>query len=82
MKHQHATADKNHLHFGYGTWSCPGRFLASDELKMTLAELLLRYELKFPEGSSRPVNSHIDEYPFVNPETPLLMRRRKGSGET
>lgn len=83
MKHQHATADKNHLHFGYGTWSCPGRFLASDELKMTLAALLLRYEFRYPEGSSRPTNRHIDEFPYVDTETPLLIRRRKeGGGST
>nr|BAM84045.1 cytochrome P450 monooxygenase [Tolypocladium album] len=80
MKHQHATADKNHLHFGYGTWSCPGRFLASDELKMTLSALLLRYDFKYPDGSSRPTNKHIDEFPYVDPETPLLMRRRHQGG--
>ncbi|RYP42592.1 hypothetical protein DL767_000116 [Monosporascus sp. MG133] len=77
MKHQHATADKNHLHFGYGTWSCPGRFLASDELKIILATLLLRYEFRYAEGSSRPTNRNVDEFPYVDTETPLLMRRRE-----
>jgi cytochrome P450 monooxygenase len=77
MKHQHATADKIHMHFGYGTWSCPGRFLASDELKMILATLLLRYEFKYPEGRSRPVNRNIDEFPYGDTETPLMIRRRR-----
>ncbi|KAM4059008.1 cytochrome p450 [Hirsutella rhossiliensis] len=75
-RHQHATADKDHLHFGYGTWSCPGRFLASAELKMILVELLLRYEFKYPKGSSRPKNRNIEEFPYVDTDTPLLMRRR------
>ncbi|RCI07464.1 hypothetical protein L249_4571 [Ophiocordyceps polyrhachis-furcata BCC 54312] len=76
-RHQHATADKDHLHFGYGTWSCPGRFLASAELKMVLVELLLRYEFKYSEGESRPVNHTIEEFPYLDVETSLLMRRRR-----
>ncbi|PHH78829.1 hypothetical protein CDD80_6200 [Ophiocordyceps camponoti-rufipedis] len=76
-RHQHVTADKDHLHFGYGTWSCPGRFLASAELKMVLVELLLRYDFRYPEGSSRPVNRNIEEFPYVDVETPLLVRRRR-----
>lgn len=78
-KHQHATADKSHLHFGYGTWSCPGRFLASDELKIILSALLLRYEFRYPERSSRPKNSSIEEFPYLDTKTPLLMRRRGDS---
>ncbi|PFH59490.1 hypothetical protein XA68_12250 [Ophiocordyceps unilateralis] len=81
-RHQHATADKDHLHFGYGTWSCPGRFLASAELKMVLVELLLRYDFKYPAGSSRPVNRNIEEFPYVHVETPLLLRRRRRPAET
>ncbi|RDA85058.1 hypothetical protein CP532_3129 [Ophiocordyceps camponoti-leonardi (nom. inval.)] len=76
-RHQHATADKDHLHFGYGTWSCPGRFLASAELKMLLVELLLRYEFRYGDGESRPVNHTIEEYPYFHVETSLLMRRRR-----
>ncbi|ODA80720.1 hypothetical protein RJ55_03679 [Drechmeria coniospora] len=77
MQHQHATADKSHMHFGYGPWSCPGRFMASDELKMILSTLLVRYEFRFPGGTSRPANGHVDEFPYVEPSTALLMRRRR-----
>lgn len=75
MKHQHAMTDKNHMHFGYGKYSCPGRFFASNEMKMILATMLLRYEARYPEGASRPANMNIDEFMFVFPETPLLMKR-------
>ncbi|EYE91684.1 cytochrome P450 [Aspergillus ruber CBS 135680] len=75
MKHQHAMTDKNHMHFGYGKYSCPGRFFASNEMKMILATILLRYEARYPEGASRPANMNIDEFMFVFPETPLLMKR-------
>ena len=78
MKHQHAMTDKNHLHFGHGKYACPGRFFASNELKMMFANILLRYEFKYPEGCVRPANMNIDEFMYVHPETPLLVRSRKG----
>ncbi|KAL7626883.1 hypothetical protein AAE478_003657 [Parahypoxylon ruwenzoriense] len=75
-KYQLATADKTHLHFGYGTWSCPGRFLASDELKMLLTVLLIRYDFQYPGGTTRPANGIIHEFPYLNIETTLLVKRR------
>ncbi|KJZ72997.1 hypothetical protein HIM_07569 [Hirsutella minnesotensis 3608] len=75
-KHQHATVDREHMHFGYGSWSCPGRFLASAELKLILVELLLRWELRYPEGKSGPAKSSIEEFPYIDVNTPLLMKRR------
>ncbi|KAK9438637.1 P450 monooxygenase [Metarhizium brunneum] len=75
-KHQYATTDKIHLHFGYGKWACPGRFMASDMMKMIVATLLLRYDIKYPDGKARPTNGHIHEFPFMNIYTPLLMKRR------
>nr|UZP48220.1 AvaH [Aspergillus versicolor] len=43
------------LQFGHGRHGCPGRFLAADILKLILAEMTLRYEIKWdekPEESS------------------------------
>ncbi|KFG80380.1 P450 monooxygenase [Metarhizium anisopliae] len=75
-KHQYATTDKIHLHFGYGKWACPGRFMASDMMKMIVGTLLLRYDIKYPDGKARPTNGHIHEFPFMNIYTKLLMKRR------
>ncbi|KAI0600758.1 P450 monooxygenase [Biscogniauxia sp. FL1348] len=75
-KYQFATVDKTHLHFGYGTWSCPGRFLASDELKMLLATLLIRYDFQYPEGTTRPANGVIHEFPYFTVSATLLVKRR------
>ncbi|TWU71190.1 hypothetical protein ED733_001934 [Metarhizium rileyi] len=77
-KHQYATADKSHLNFGYGNWACPGRFMASDILKMVLTTLLLRYDFRYPRGSERPTNGYIHEFPLLEIQTPLLMKRRDG----
>jgi len=67
--------DRNHLHFGYGKHACPGRFFASYELKMVLAELLLNYEFGYPNGKGRPENLNADEFLYADPETVLEMRK-------
>jgi gliotoxin biosynthesis cytochrome P450 monooxygenase len=41
--HQFVTSDPNNINFGYGRNVCPGRFFASNEVKVILVELLLKY---------------------------------------
>ncbi|KAK2867855.1 hypothetical protein FQN49_003401 [Arthroderma sp. PD_2] len=53
-RHQFATAGPDSLSFGYGPQACPGRFFASNEIKVLLAHLLLNYDFKL-EGD-RPQN--------------------------
>ncbi|KAG6009125.1 hypothetical protein E4U21_003194 [Claviceps maximensis] len=36
----------DHLAFGHGQHACPGRFFASNEIKMALAHLLLKYDFR------------------------------------
>ncbi|KAK7955216.1 P450 monooxygenase [Apiospora saccharicola] len=77
MKHQHATADRNHLHFGYGRNSCPGRFVASCELKLLFAALLRGYEFAYPLGvAAPPRRKHVLEFPYLDPATSMMVRRR------
>lgn len=76
-KYQWATTDNNSLHFGHGKYACPGRFLASNEIKLILAHLILRYDFKYPEGSSRPRNLTADENFYPDPAARLLMRARE-----
>jgi cytochrome P450 monooxygenase-2 len=40
----------SHLGFGYGKHACPGRFFASNELKVLLSHILIKYDIKLPEG--------------------------------
>lgn len=42
---QFVTVSKESLNFGYGRHACPGRFFASNELKVILANILLRYDI-------------------------------------
>ncbi|WPH04790.1 Hypothetical protein R9X50_00768600 [Acrodontium crateriforme] len=76
-KHQFAMTDNNSLHFGHGKYSCPGRFFASNEIKMLMAYLLTGYDFKYPEGKSRPVNLTADENLYPDPTARLMMRARE-----
>ncbi|CAN8104232.1 unnamed protein product [Discula destructiva] len=45
----HAT--KENLAWGYGSHVCPGRYFANNELKLILARMILRYDIRMPGGS-------------------------------
>ncbi|CAG9989300.1 unnamed protein product [Clonostachys byssicola] len=45
-----SAAESRTLLFGYGRHACPGRFLASAEIKMILGNILTEYEIKLPAG--------------------------------
>ncbi|KAF6807699.1 cytochrome p450 [Colletotrichum musicola] len=44
----HAT--KENLAWGYGAHVCPGRYFANNEIKLILARMLLRYNIRMPGG--------------------------------
>ena len=48
---QYATTSPSYLSFSHGKHACPGRFFATDELKLLLCHLLLQYDIMFGEGS-------------------------------
>lgn len=64
------------MHFGHGRYACPGRFFASNIMKIILTELLMRYEFKFVEGQTRPENLNADEFLYAHPDSKLLVRKR------
>lgn len=50
QKHQFVTTGPEHLGFGHGAKACPGRFFASNEIKIVLVEFLKRYDMSLGEG--------------------------------
>lgn len=77
-RHQFATTSSTNLHFGHGKYSCPGRFLAGNSIKMIIMNIMLRYDFRFPPDSTgRPPNLHLHEYVFPNPEARIELRPRK-----
>jgi cytochrome P450 len=46
------TTSPEHLAFGHGTHGCPGRFFAINEIKIALAIILMKYDVRLPEGET------------------------------
>ncbi|KAF6817571.1 cytochrome p450 [Colletotrichum plurivorum] len=46
-KWQFVTTSPEHLSFGHGKHSCPGRFFASNEVKVILVYLIMKYDWKW-----------------------------------
>ncbi|KAI1370886.1 ent-kaurene oxidase [Hypoxylon crocopeplum] len=51
---QFTSIGDTNMNFGLGKHACPGRFFAASEIKMILAYLLLRYDVKLKDGEARP----------------------------
>ena len=49
---QHVTMSPLHMGFGYGQHACPGRFFASNEMKIAITHLLLQYDWEAVEGDT------------------------------
>ncbi|KAK7742722.1 hypothetical protein SLS63_000287 [Diaporthe eres] len=76
-KWQLVSTTADHLGFGHGEHSCPGRFFASNEVKIALVHLLMKYDWKLADGQ-RPGDvvkggSEIG----VDAEARVLFRRRQ-----
>jgi len=76
-KYHFAFVSDESINFGAGTHSCPGRHFAANEIKLMLCELLLGYEMKWPEGASRPPTMFHDFSSNPNTSTDILIRERK-----
>ncbi|KAF4429603.1 ent-kaurene oxidase, partial [Fusarium austroafricanum] len=76
QKYLFSMTDTSNMAFGYGKYACPGRFYASNEMKLTLAILLLHYDFKLPDGKDRPRNITIDTDMIPDPRARLFVRKR------
>lgn len=75
MVHLVSTSEQ-HIGFGHGQHSCPGRFFAANEIKIALCHLLLKYDWKLPEGHDPKILA-IGMSLMLDPTAKLLIKRRK-----
>ncbi|KAB8343137.1 hypothetical protein FH972_022730 [Carpinus fangiana] len=75
-RHQFVTPAANHMAFGYGKHACPGRFFASNEIKIALSVLLLEFDFEYMPGQSRPPPWELEVSRTVDPEVEVRIRRR------
>jgi len=76
MSHLVSTSSM-HLGFGHGSHACPGRFFASNEVKIALCHFILKYDWKLPGDGPRPKPIASGMAYNTDPNTQLLFRRRK-----
>jgi cytochrome P450 len=74
---QFVTTSPEHTGFGHGMHACPGRFFASNEVKVALCFLLLRYEWKQESPQGMPATFEYGSEIIANPMMKIAFRRRK-----
>lgn len=75
-KAQLVTTMPDFIPFGHGKYACPGRFFVSNEIKLALCHLLLKYDWKLAPGTTtEPIVS--GQFLTINPNAQLVYRRRK-----
>ncbi|KAI1877566.1 hypothetical protein JX265_003574 [Neoarthrinium moseri] len=50
-KSQLVSVSPDHMGFGFGLHACPGRFFASEEIKLAMCHILMKYDSKAVAGS-------------------------------
>lgn len=79
-RHQFVTTGPESLPFGHGKFACPGRFLAAAQIKTILANILLNYDISFPDGQvQRPENVFTGEAAIMPDKTQMLVFKHRVS---
>ncbi|KAI0431656.1 cytochrome P450 [Xylaria sp. FL1042] len=52
--HQYTSLDSDNPGWGGGPQACPGRFFASNSIKVFLTHLVINYDIALPEGMGKP----------------------------
>ncbi|KAM0354162.1 hypothetical protein ACHAPU_001197 [Fusarium lateritium] len=73
---QFTSLGDTNMNFGAGKHACPGRFFASNEIKLVLAHLLINYDIRLKEGEERPKAMSVVMVKALSPNTELEFRRR------
>ncbi|KAI0536033.1 cytochrome P450 [Xylaria digitata] len=74
---QFVTTSPSALSFGHGEHACPGRFFASNEIKIILCHMLMKYDWRFVPDQPEPEPRIFESMIAVRPDTQIQARRRK-----
>ena len=75
-RNQFVTTNEQNLMFGYGRHACPGRFFATNEIKMIVAKMVLDYDIGMP-GGRRERYEQIEQGRGMNPDPTKALVFRK-----
>jgi cytochrome P450 len=73
---QLVSTSPNHLGFGHGQHACPGRFFAANEVKIIMAQMLLKYDFKLSDGAE-PKLRRSGFSVGADPTMKMMIRRRQ-----
>ncbi|KAL4909601.1 hypothetical protein BDW74DRAFT_41768 [Aspergillus multicolor] len=73
---QFVSPSPDHMGFGFGKHACPGRFFASNEVKIVLCHILLKYEFRLKKGYV-PKNMVYAVAVCADPDAEIEIRRRE-----
>ncbi|EKG11360.1 ACC synthase [Macrophomina phaseolina MS6] len=74
--HQFVSTSPESVGFGHGMHACPGRFIASNEIKLILCVLLTRYDWRLPDGASKPQPISVGAELLADPVAHLMYKKR------
>lgn len=74
---QFVSTSPEHLGFGHGAHSCPGRFFASNAIKITLIHMLMKWDWAVVEGAEGAPRSRLQSEFAPDPEAVVRVRRRE-----
>ncbi|KAI9046112.1 cytochrome P450 [Aspergillus affinis] len=76
-RYQLASTSAEHFGFGHGLHACTGRFFATTEVKIMLVHLLMKYDWKFADRTSRPSSIMHGMEILSDPTVKLMYRSRE-----
>ncbi|KAG5745511.1 hypothetical protein H9Q69_013162 [Fusarium xylarioides] len=75
-KYMYSSSGTDDLSWGFGRHACPGRYLSAINIKLIMAELLMNYDIKLPDGVSRPENIEFEVLCSPEPDFEILFKDR------
>ncbi|KAG9506580.1 hypothetical protein J7337_000113 [Fusarium musae] len=75
-KYMYSSSGTDDLSWGFGRHACPGRYLSAINIKLIMAELLMNYDIKLPDGVSRPENIEFEVLCSPEPNFEILFKDR------
>ncbi|KAH8730529.1 cytochrome P450 monooxygenase-like protein [Phaeosphaeriaceae sp. PMI808] len=74
-RNQFVSTNEVSLLFGHGRHACPGRFFASNEIKMILARLIMGYDIKMPgDAKERHENTQVGRFSSPKPKATVMLK--------
>jgi cytochrome P450 len=76
----HVSLTPSHMGFGYGVHACPGRFLASNMMKMAMAFMVVNYDWRVGEGveakGAEGLRTEMETKILVYPDAKVQLKAR------